>query len=140
MKFEIKEIEDYMGGDEKKGMLTCFLRKSDLTEKDITSEFQQIYCSTIPIGATRGNHVHKIKKEFFMVTSGKVKLMLEDIGTKERKEIIIDSKERPLKRVWIGTGTAHNLTNISDEVVNVVEYVSLAFDPKNPDRYEYIIE
>jgi len=117
------------------GILVEFLKETDLNA--FNKKFKQIYVATILPGKIRGNHYHKKKSEWFTIFNGKVKVVIEDIKTKEKKEIILDSSEKHLYRIFLNAGVAHAFKNISDSTVVLVVYMNKIYNPKNPDTYDY---
>ena len=117
------------------GFLVEFLKNSELDEK----EFGQIYVATLAPGAVRGNHYHEEKHEYFIVI-GKVKVVLENIKTKERQEIILDSSEDSITRLYIKPFTAHTFHNISDKDVVLVVYTQKEYHLEEPDTHKYDIK
>lgn len=132
MNLEITELEKIKS---KHGYLVEFLKEDELEEDQ--KKFAQIYVATILPGTVRGNHYHKNKFEWFTFFNGKVRVLLEDIKTKKRKDLILDSSEDFLKRIFIKNGIAHAFKNISDSTVVLVAYTNKIYDPKNPDTYDY---
>ena len=119
----------------KNGTLVEFLKGNEIDESN--RQFAQIYVATILPGKIRGNHYHKKKLEWFSIFNGKVKIALEDIKTKEKKEFIVDSSEGHLSRIFLNTEIAHAFKNISKSTVILVAYTNKIYDPQNPDTYEY---
>jgi len=132
MNLEITELEKIKS---KHGYLVEFLKEDELEEDQ--KKFAQIYVATILPGGVRGNHFHKKKLEWFTILNGKVRVLLEDVKTKKRKDLILDSSEAFLKRILIKNETAHVFKNISDSTVVLVVYSNKIYDPKNPDTYDY---
>ena len=136
MDFNVVELQKW--GD-KRGFLVEFLRGTELAKRKLKTDFAQIYLCTYEPNAIRGNHYHTEKDEFITILTGKVKAVFEDINTKERKEMIIDSEAETLKRVYIGKNVAHVFKNISNTMVSLVAYTSKEYDRNNPDQYDYTI-
>lgn len=132
MNLEITELGKIKS---KYGYLVEFLKEDELEEDQ--KKFAQIYVATILPGGVRGNHFHKKKLEWFTILNGKVRVLLEDIRTKKRKDLILDPSEDFLKRILIKNETAHAFKNISDSTVVLVAYTNKIYDPKTPDTYEY---
>ena len=132
MNLEITELEKIKS---KHGYLVEFLKEDELEEDQ--KKFAQIYVATILPGGVRGNHFHTKKLEWFTILNGKVRVLLEDVRTKKRKDLILDSSEAFLKRILIKNETAHVFKNISDSTVVLVVYSNKIYDPKNPDTYDY---
>lgn len=120
--------------DDERGFLVEFLRGDELGPK--FKNFGQIYVTTLSPEAIRGNHYHNEKIEWFSVFNGKVKVILEDIETKEREEFVLDSS-KAVKRICIESKVAHAFKNISDKTVVLVAYTNKIYNPKNRDAYEY---
>jgi dTDP-4-dehydrorhamnose 3,5-epimerase-like enzyme len=130
MDFDVVKLEKKKSEN---GFLIEFLTRHELNNK----EFSQIYVATILPGKSRGNHYHKKKLEWFTILNGRVKVILEDVKTKDKKELILDSSDQFLYRVFLNVGTAHIFKNISDSTVVLVAYTNKVYDSNNPDTYEY---
>lgn len=118
-----------------RGYLVEFMKASELPAG--MKEFSQIYVTTMTPGAVRGNHYHKNRYEWFAIFNGRVLVVLEDVNTKERKEIMLDDSGDKLKRVRIRNSVAHAFKNVSDTKVVLVAYTDRVYDPSAPDTYEY---
>lgn len=133
MDVEIKELKKF---EDPRGFLVEYIKGPELEER----EFGQSYLATIKPNFTRGNHYHETKQEIFTIMSGKAKIILEDIKTKERKEIIIDSqKDKTLKRIKFGSFIAHAIKNISNDLVVVVSYNTKLYNYDAPDDKKYML-
>lgn len=132
MVFDITKLEKKKNLN---GYLIEFLKGNELEESQ--KKFAQIYIATIMPGTVRGNHYHKEKLEWFTILNGKVKVVIENIETKEKKELILDSSEEFLHRIFLDVNTAHAFKNISDSTVVLVAYTNKIYDPENPDTYDY---
>jgi len=119
----------------KSGFLVEFLKGNELDK--FNKEFAQIYVATILPGKVRGNHYHKKKLEWFTILNGRVKVVIENIKTKEKVEFILDSSQEYLPRIFLNKETAHVFKNISNSTVVLVAYTNKIYDPNNPDTYEY---
>ena len=93
----------------------------------------QISFSTTKPGITRGNHFHIRKAERFAVIKGKVRIQLRKIGTDEVLNFELDGKEPAYvdMPIWY----THNITNIGDEDVYTIFWISEFFDQYDPDTY-----
>ena len=88
---------------------------------------------------SRAGHYHKKKEEWFCVTSGGIELMLEDINTNEKERMIVDSNSDDYEIIYIPSGTAHLLRNISSE--EKASLVVFSREPEDPgDTIEYRLE
>jgi dTDP-4-dehydrorhamnose 3,5-epimerase-like enzyme len=132
MDFDIVKLKKKIN---KSGFLVEFLNGNELDKSN--KQFNQIYVATILPGEFRGNHYHKKKFEWFTIFNGRIKVILEDIKTKERKEFILDSSQEYLSRIFLNSGIAHVFKNISESTVVLVAYTNKIYDPKKPDTYDY---
>jgi len=117
-----------------RGFLVDFLKKEDLTSNFLLG---QVYYVTFEnSGVVRGNHYHKNKNEWFVVVSGKVRLIIENIKTKERKTIVIDGDQDRYKRLFVGRNTAHAFQSIS-RFASMINYADKPYHNENPDTHVY---
>lgn len=68
----------------------------------------------------RAMHYHKQKQEWLALTSGKIKLVLENINTKERSEIKMDIEAEKYKIIHIPSFFAHAIKNIGSSNASIV--------------------
>lgn len=130
MDIEIVELDKKI---DQRGFLIEFLKKNELMKDQL---FGQIYCCTIQPGTIRGNHYHQKKPEWMGILNGEIKLNLEDVSTKEKKEILINANEN-IYRVRIGTNIAHCVKNIGPNLVILIAYTSKEYNPLTPDTIAY---
>ncbi len=122
---------------DERGFLVEFLKQTELLEKNKT--FGQIYFVTFEKpNVVRGNHYHKKTQEWFGVAYGKLEVVLEDVNTKERLTLILDSEDKKFVRLYIGPYVAHAFRNLSERAV-LLDYTNKIYDPVNTDRYPYIV-
>lgn len=120
-----------------RGQLVEFFRHCDL--KDFPSEFGQIYVVTFESpGKVRGNHYHTDGHEAFGVVHGTLEVILEDVRSKERVELILGADDETFHRLTIGPYVAHAFRSISPTAV-LVDYCSEQYNPEKPDRNPYIL-
>ena len=112
MDYKIEYFEKY---NDKRGQLVVFLRNRDLKKKQ--KALGQIYFATFDKkNSIRGNHYHKKWREWFGVVSGRLKAIVMDIRTKEKKEFILDGSDTDKYiRLEIGPNIAHAFKNISNK-------------------------
>lgn len=93
----------------------------------------QISFSTTKPGITRGNHYHTRKAERFAVIKGKAQIQLRKIETDKVLNFELDGNEPSYvdMPVWY----THNITNIGDEEVYTIFWISEFFNPDDPDTY-----
>lgn len=131
---KLPKISAKPGVLDNRGYLIEFLKKTELEEN--SKSFAQIYCATIAPHTTRGNHYHKKREECFSILSGKALLILEDVNTKERKEIEMDSSQEHILRVRFGSNIAHAIKNISDEVLFLIAHSTEMYHPDDDVEYK----
>lgn len=112
MDYKIEYFEKY---NDKRGQLVVFLRNRDLENNQ--KALGQIYFVTFDKkNSIRGNHYHKKWREWFGVVSGRLKAVIMDIKTKEKKEFILDGSDTDKYiRLEIGPNIAHAFKNISNK-------------------------
>jgi len=93
---------------------------------------QVSFSSTFP-GVTRGNHFHTRKAERFSVISGYAKMELRRFGQDEIITYILDGNQPSY--VDIPVWYYHNLTNIGDDILYTIFWISEQFDPNDSDTY-----
>lgn len=116
---------------DERGDLITFLRNSQLECK----EFGQIYFVTFDKPCLRGNHYHKTYSEWFGIAKGVVVAHLEDIDTKEKQRIVLDSKDKDYKLLHIGKEIAHAFVALSPAVL--LNYMDKEWIPN--DTFKYIV-
>ncbi|MFH1333563.1 MAG: WxcM-like domain-containing protein [archaeon] len=113
-------------------VIEVLLKNSDLKEK----EFGQLYLIEIMPGVTTGNHYHKNKDEWLIPINGEIKVYLEDVVSKQREELVLNSNNLD-KKILIQPNIAHATINQSGKPVMLVEYSTKPFDPNKEDRIVY---
>ena len=93
----------------------------------------QVSFSTTKPGITRGNHFHTRKAERFAVIKGKALIQLRRVGTDKVLNFELDGSEPAYvdMPVWY----THNITNIGDEDLYTVFWISELYDPSDPDTF-----
>ena len=125
MQVEIRKIEKH---EDARGWLAEVLRSDKVDEA-----IRQIHFSTSKPNTMRGNHYHKRKVEWFCVVKGIAKLLLEDIRTKEKKELTLS--EENLVSVAIYPYVLHTLKNIGKSNMHLIVIVNEVFNSEDPDTY-----
>lgn len=89
--------------------------------------------STTKPGVTRGNHFHTRKAERFAVIRGKARIQLRRIGTDKILNFELDGNEPSYvdMPIW----HTHNITNIGDEDLYTIFWISEFYDPSDPDTF-----
>ncbi len=117
MDFKIEYFEKF---SDERGELVVFLKSSNLDKK--FEYFGQIYFVTFrKKGIVRANHYHKRIREWFGVVNGKVRVILMDVKTGERRKLILDAKDDKYIRLEIGPSIAHAFKSMTAKA-SVVNY------------------
>jgi UDP-2-acetamido-2,6-beta-L-arabino-hexul-4-ose reductase len=82
-------------------------------------------------GVTRGEHYHHTKTEKFLVIQGAARFQYRHLLTGETCELVVRGGEARI--VESIPGWAHNVTNVSDDVLVVMLWASEIFDRAKPD-------
>ena len=129
---EIKELTVHK---DNRGWLAEIFRPDDVN-KTIKG---QITITTAYPGIVKANHYHKRKLEWYCVIKGKMKLVLKEMSTGKKEEMILSDDK--LKILKIGPNIAHGFKNIGNEMLFVLMYIDDPFDPNDPDTFpEVVIE
>jgi UDP-2-acetamido-2,6-beta-L-arabino-hexul-4-ose reductase len=93
----------------------------------------QVSFSTTKPGITRGNHFHTRKAERFAVIKGKALIQLRRVGNDKVFNFELDGSEPAYvdMPVWY----SHNITNIGDEDLYTIFWISEFFNPSDPDTF-----
>jgi UDP-2-acetamido-2,6-beta-L-arabino-hexul-4-ose reductase len=93
---------------------------------------QVSFSTTVP-GITRGNHFHTRKFERFAVIKGKARIDLRRIGTNEKLAFEMDGTAPSFvdMPIWY----THNITNVGDEELYTLFWISEFYDPNDPDTF-----
>ena len=90
-------------------------------------------------GATKGQHWHNTKWEFFIVVSGRALIQERRIGSDEVLNFEVSGEE--VKAVHMLPGYTHNIVNLSDtEPLVTLMWANELFDPNRPDTYYEPVE
>lgn len=123
----LEKIKDH------RGFLVQCLTNSELKNK----QFGTIYVVYIAPKMVRGRHYHKTKQEQLWIASGRCKIVLLDVRTKEKAEFILDSSDDKVTRITIEPFVVHGIENLSDEVSIIIGYSDEPYNAKDPDKYSY---
>lgn len=93
----------------------------------------QVSFSTTKPGITRGNHFHTRKAERFAVIKGKARIELRRIGTDEILSFELNGENPSFvdMPIWY----THNITNIGNEDLYTIFWISEFFDANDPDTF-----
>lgn len=109
MDFDIEEVETH---NDNRGKLIIFLERNNLPE-NLKSFGEVFYITFAKKGVVRANHYHKNWQEWFVVVSGKLKVVLEDIRTKKRYSTILKSSHKQIVRIRVGPYVAHAFKSLT---------------------------
>lgn len=97
----------------------------------------QITITTAHPDIVKANHYHKKMNEWYCVVKGKMLLVLKDVNTGEKKEIILS--EENLSIIKIEPWLAHGFKNIGNDMLFVVMYIDRPFDPNDTDTFPEVV-
>lgn len=127
MNIKIKEIEKK---SDERGWLFEFLHMDEVEKK--TGQF---YTYSLMPGSIRGNHYHTRKNECFGIVKGKVTIILQDLKTKEKKEILLEGSMEKTKIIFIPKNIIHAIKNTGKEEAIMIAYIDEVFNPEDQDTY-----
>ena len=107
--------------------------RGSFVETVILNSGGQVSFSTTVPGITRGNHFHTRKAERFAVIKGKARIELRRIGTDKLLTFDLDGSQPSFvdMPIW----HTHNITNIGNEELYTIFWISEHFDAKDTDTY-----
>jgi UDP-2-acetamido-2,6-beta-L-arabino-hexul-4-ose reductase len=102
----------------------------------LNSGGQVSFSTTVP-GITRGNHFHTRKAERFAVIKGKARIDLRKIGTDKIISFELDGEQPAFvdMPVWY----THNITNIGDDELYTIFWISEFYDQEDPDTFFEVV-
>ena len=118
---------------DERGFLFEIIKKRDLGDKG----FGQILLTAAKEGVEKGGHYHLRKNEWFCVIKGEGVLNLQDINTKEVKEISIEENAPVI--VHIPPRIAHAIKNVGRGDLYLLVCTDEEFDPKDADTFPIVI-
>lgn len=133
MDYKLEKFEKFR---DSRGDLIVFLKETQLD--DAKKRFGQIYLVTFNHrGVIRGNHFHKKWHEWFGVIAGKVKVILVDVRTGEKKEMTLNADTHRYIRLETGPYIAHAFKSMTAYAA-LVNYADAEWD-KNDSFYYKIL-
>lgn len=101
--------------------------------------FGQVYYITFSgKGVIRGNHYHLLQSETFLVLTGTVRLVLEDIDTRERLEEILDAGTSEITTYSFGPKVAHAMEALTDNAI-LLAHSTKIYNGAEDDKFPYIL-
>ena len=115
------------------GWLTELISSShgDIPFTDVHS-----YLVVIKPNRFRAMHYHKVKEEWLALTSGKIKLILEDIQTKKREIFLLDEDSKDYDIVYVPPNIGHVVKNVGDKNASLVVFSKTAEIPVDTISYD----
>ena len=108
--------------------------RGSFTELLKTTDCGQFSVNIIAPGATKGEHWHNGKWEFFIVVSGRALIRERQLGTDKIMEFEVSGDR--LRAVHMLPGYTHGITNLSDtENLVTLIWANEVFDPQRPDTF-----
>lgn len=130
---KVTEVKDLKIYKDSRGWLAEIFRPEDVNK---TMKGQVAITTAYP-GVVKANHYHKRKNEWYCAIKGKMQLVLKDMKTEKREEIILSGEE--LKILKISPNVAHGFKNIGDDILFVLMYIDEPFDPNDTDTFPEIV-
>mgnify|MGYP001597084709 FL=1 len=128
------KVSKFKSFSDKRGKLIVFLKESELL--DAKKKFGQIYFVTFnKKGVVRGNHYHKKWHEWFGIIEGKVKVIIEDVKTKQRKHIILSAERDKYVRIETGPYIAHAIISLNKHA-SLLSYANSEWNDKDTHHYK----
>ncbi len=94
------------------------------------------YLVVIKPNRFRAMHYHRIKEEWLALTSGKIKLILEDIQTKEKEFLVLDEDSKDYNLVYIPPNIVHVVKNVGEKNASLVIFSKTAEIPGDTISYD----
>ncbi len=98
----------------------------------VNSGGQISFSTTLP-GIVRGNHFHTRKAERFAVIKGRARIAMRRIGTDKILSFNLDGSRPSFvdMPIWF----THNITNVGNESLYTIFWISEHFSPTDPDTF-----
>ena len=110
-----------------------FLKILTGTEESLPKFTGEVYIVSALPGESRANHFHIETCEWFTLIQGKALLLLEDVDTKERLRIELDS-ENP-QTIYVPYNIAHSFINESIYPYMLMAYTNKLYDSSDTIPY-----
>lgn len=126
---EIKKLEVHK---DERGWLVELLKTSEL-EKPV----KQVHIASLKPGYVRGNHYHSKRIEWFFLIAGKVKVVFQDVKTKEKDSFCLS--EKTPKVITFFPYVSHAIKNSGDKTAYFISGQSDLYNPGKPDVFPWKI-
>ena len=126
-------VRDLVVHPDDRGRLFEILRSDDPT----FSKFGQAYITTTYPGVVKAWHRHHLQDDYFCCVSGMIKLVVHDGREASPTFGLTDEVwfgEHRLRTVIVPRGTWHGWTCVSEKEAMILNLVTEAYNPTNPDE------
>ena len=127
---QVKIIPRRLISDERGWFLKAITGKED----GLPNHTGEIYLTMGRPGQSKGGHYHPQAHEWFTVIEGCAILKLEDVVTKERREIPMSLEQA--QSVYVPNNVAHIFENTGNTNFIVLAYTDLLYDPADTIAYK----
>jgi len=111
-----------------------FLKIISGNEDNLSKQVGEVYLVSAKPGESRANHYHPIAYEWFTVVLGKAQMKIEDVQTKEKFVLDLDS-ENP-QTIYIPNNIAHSFINNFDLPYVLIAYSNMQYDKSDTVDYK----
>ncbi|TDE04757.1 WxcM-like domain-containing protein [Flavobacterium sandaracinum] len=113
-----------------------FLKVITGTESNLPKSTGEVYLTLANPGEMKGGHYHLLANEWFTLITGNCLLKLQDVKTKEYKEIVLNSND-PVT-IYVPYGIAHAFFNTSKEADFILlAYSDQLFNPVDTINFSF---
>ena len=114
-----------------------FLKVITGNETNLPNSTGEVYLTMATPGEMKGGHYHPLANEWFTLITGECLLKLEDLDSKERKEIYLNAND-PVT-IYVPSGIAHAFFNVStNSDFILLAYSDQLFDPVDTVLFDFI--
>ena len=95
----------------------------------------EVYITVAHPGQTKGGHYHKVANEWFTLIEGKAILLLEDVKTKQKNKIRLNSLNP--KTIFVPPYLAHSFYNNGKSDYILLAYTDKIYHPNDTISYDF---
>lgn len=110
---------------------------ADVMKSGRSEDIKQIHFSISIPGAVRGNHFHKFRTEWLLVTSGNATISLLDNLSGEKKELPVSASIPTLVR--IPPNVTHSIINSGNNPMHLLVVTNQKPNLQDPDTYRKVL-
>jgi dTDP-4-dehydrorhamnose 3,5-epimerase-like enzyme len=96
----------------------------------------EVYITSAKAGESKGGHYHELANEWFILIKGEAILLLENVKTKERKEIKLNANSP--NTIFVPPLIAHSFLNIGKKENIVLAYTDKKYKPEDTITYNML--